>query len=199
MFNKKQKEIPQEEVTEKVTPVVTKKVSKEPVLGTILLAMLIVIVCLGLFGAGFGAFVLWKKQVAQNEAPSINGLADQPMNTVPQKDKVLTDSATTPTEDVDITKQAQALDVTVMNGGGAKGVATEVANLLKTKGFSKVTVGNTVGDFTGTVVYYQKGKEKEASVVKEQLPAKYGTITTKEAETSNKETTTATITIIFGK
>ncbi len=178
---------------------------REHLFGTLLLGLLIVVVCFGLFGVGFGAFTLWQKQSMQNEAPSISGLA----NTSPKEEVESTPVETNETvaeapkeeapETIDSLKAAQALDVIVMNGGGAKGVATEVATLLKQEGFTKVTVGNTTGNFTGTAIYSKKTLTKEAEALKAKLVSKYPGIVVKEAVASDAETQTASLTLIFGK
>ena len=178
---------------------------REHLFGTLLLGILIVVVCFGLFGVGFGAFTLWQKQSMQNEAPSISGLANTPPKEViavtpPATEAVAAEVTKEETpETQESTKVAQALDIIVMNGGGAKGVATEVATLLRQKGFSKVTVGNTKADFTGTTIYSKKNLTKEAEALKMELVAQYPSIVVKEALASDPETQTASLTIIFGK
>ena len=178
---------------------------REHLFGTLLLGLLIVVVCVGLFGVGFGAFTLWQKQSIQNEAPSISGLA----NTSPREEVAVAPSETEETavettkeekpETTESLKAAQQLDIIVMNGGGAKGVATEVATLLKQEGFSKVTIGNTKGDFTGTTIYNKKNLTKEAEALRAKLITKYPSIVVKEALASDAETQTASLTVIFGK
>lgn len=204
--NKSVEEQPTEEVHQET--VVSKRAhsQKERTFGIILFGLLILVVCLGLFGAGFGAFTLWKSQLAHKDAPSISGLSSvevaQTQGAAPTEEEVSqeakTTTAATAIADEDL-KKAQGLDVIVMNGGGAKGVATEAADFLKKEGFTKTTVGNTKGDFAGTVVYFKKGQDKEAEAVKQKLATKYTSITAKEAVTSDAETATATITVIFGK
>lgn len=216
MFGKKTKKKSTEE-KEVVEPTPTETSISEPAIlskpigkrehlfGTLLLGLLIVVVCVGLFGIGFGAFTLWQKQSIQNEAPSISGLA----NTSPKEEVAVAPSETEETvvetvkeekpETTESLKAAQQLDIIVMNGGGAKGVATEVATLLKQEGFSKVTVGNTKGDFTGTTIYNKKNLTKEAEALKAKLITKYPSIVVKEALASDAETQTASITVIFGK
>jgi len=181
---------------------------REHLFGTLLIGVLIIVVCFGLFGVGFGAFTLWQKQSLQNEAPSISGLASIPSEkeaeTVTQEiEEVISPQTETQEKQTEISteglKAAQALDVIVMNGGGAKGVATEAANLLKKEGFTKVTVGNTKGDFTGTTLYNKKGLTKEAEALKAKIITQYPSVTIKEALASDAETQTASLTLIFGK
>jgi len=178
---------------------------REHLFGTLLIGVLIIVVCFGLFGVGFGAFTLWQKQSLQNEAPSISGLASIPSEketeTVTQEieEVISPETETQEKQTEEGLKAAQALDVIVMNGGGAKGVATEAANLLKKEGFTKVTVGNTKGDFTGTTLYNKKGFTKEAEALKAKIITQYPSVTIKEALVSDVETQTASLTLIFGK
>jgi hypothetical protein len=180
---------------------------KEHLFGTLLIGLLIVVVCFGLFGVGFGAFTLWKMQSSQNESPSISGLmttpAENEAETATQEVKEMIAPESQAQEKVESSeeglKAAQGLDVIVMNGGGAKGVATEVASVLKKEGFTKVSVGNTTGDFTGTVLYFKKEMSKEAEALKAKLVSSYPKLVTKEALASDKETQTASLTLIFGK
>jgi LytR cell envelope-related transcriptional attenuator len=213
MFGKKQnkEEIVEPETLIEEAPIVSaptkSKAKREHFFGTLLLGGLIIVVCFGLFGVGFGAFTLWQAQSVKNQAPSISNLStspmvegellsveEQPAPAPEETKKEATDDAT-----AESLKKAQALDLIVMNGGGAKGVATEVSELLKKEGFTKVTVGNTTGDFTGTVLYTKKEMTAEAEAVKAKLATKYPSLMVKEALASDKETQTATLTLIFGK
>lgn len=213
IFAKKTNKKEVEETTvETVPPVEEVSVAKparkrEHLFGTLLIGALIIVVCFGLFGVGFGAFTLWKMQSSQNEAPSISGLMTTPVEneteTVTQevKEMIVPESRAeekgeSSTEGL---KAAQNLDVIVMNGGGAKGVATTVSELLKKEGFTKVSVGNTTGNFTGTVLYTKKEQMPEAEALKAILITKYPNLSIKEALVSDRETQTATLTLIFGK
>jgi predicted secreted protein len=212
MFGKKQKKeetIEQEPVTEEILVASAPskpKAKREHLFGTLLLGGLIVVVCFGLFGVGFGAFTLWQVQSIKNQAPSISNLsvspegADEPVEeTAPTTDSVEVKQEVVSDATAEGLKKAQGLDVIVMNGGGAKGVAMEVSESLKKEGFTKVTVGNTTGDFTGTVLYAKKEMMAEAEAVKAKLVAKYPSLVVKEALASDKETQTKALTLIFGK
>ena len=206
MFSKKTKEevVPEEEVVVAEEPVIKKKSHKEHVFGAFLLGGLIIIVVLGLAGAGFGTYSLWRQQSAESQSPSISGLPTAETSSedlaevtedVPETAKE-TEKTTVADE---VLKKAQTLDVIVMNGGGAKGVASTTAETLKGKGFTKVSIGNTKGDFTGTTVYTKKANQESGEAIVSVLKSAYPSIAYKEALASDSETTTATVTIIFGK
>ncbi len=86
-----------------------------------------------------------------------------------------------------------------MNGGAAKGTAGTVAEMLKQAGYTKVTPGNTVKDYSGTVIYHAAGLEQEAAALKEALIKKYPTVSISPAVAGNKETSMAPLTVIIGK
>jgi cytoskeletal protein RodZ len=206
MFSKKIKKeaILEEEIVVAEEPIAKKKSHKEHVLGAFLLGGLIVVVMLGLAGAGFGTYSLWQQQSAESQSPSISGLptvealSEDPGEVTEGAPETTKETEKNTTTDETL-KKAQVLDVIVMNGGGAKGVASTTAETLKGKGFSKVTIGNTKGDFTGTTVYAKKGNQEAGEAVVSVLKATYPSIVYKEALSSDAETQTATVTIIFGK
>jgi LytR cell envelope-related transcriptional attenuator len=206
MFSKKTKKevVPEEEIVVAEEPIIKKKSHKEHVFGAFLLGGLIVVVILGLAGAGFGTYSLWKQQSAESQSPSISGLPVA--EAMPEEQAEVTEGASETTKEAEkntvtdeVLKKAQTLDIIVMNGGGAKGVASTTAETLKSKGFTKVTIGNTKGDFTGTTVYAKKANQESAEAVVSVLKSAYPSIVYKEALASDPETTTATVTIIFGK
>ena len=207
MFGKKtKKEVAIEEQVSVAEESVTRKNSrKEHVFGAFLLGGLIVVVMLGLAGAGFGTYSLWKEQSRESQSPSISGLPTTEVASEQDESEAVPEMAPKEQASAEKTdtsvalKKAQGLDVIVMNGGGAKGVASTTADTLKSKGFTKVTIGNTKGDFTGTTVYTKKTEQASGEAVVAVLKSTYPTIAYKEALSSDTETQTATITIIFGK
>lgn len=188
------------EVAPSKAPLKPSKKNRDPLFGTLLISLLVLFVVASLAGAGYGAFRLWQKQEAVSSAPSIAGLGDAKLPVAPESDKE--EASEEPMEKSDsseVLAKAQATEIAVMNGGGAKGVAGQAGEALKTAGFTRVTVGNTTGNFTGTALYYAVGLEKEAALVREKLAAKYPNITLKPVEAANKETSTKPLTLIFGK
>ncbi|MDP3957105.1 MAG: hypothetical protein Q8Q10_01200, partial [bacterium] len=65
--------------------------------------------------------------------------------------------------------------------------------------YSKASAGNTINNYTGTVVYYAVGLEKEAAIIKESVVKKYPQAKILSADIKNKETSVSQITIIIGK
>lgn len=197
-------------VTEEVTQ--KKQGRKEHLFGTALLGFLILIVIGSLSGVGFGAYSVWQNQAVQKQAPSISMLGEVPATeeTAAQENNPSQSGGGDSTEskenmagetivNAEDLKKAQALDVIVMNGGGEKGVAGAASELLKKEGFTKVSVGNTTGDFSGAAIYTKKDQTALGEALRAKLLATYPKLTVKEALASDKETQTASITVIFGK
>jgi LytR cell envelope-related transcriptional attenuator len=203
--NKKTKPVEEEVAATQHEPEVKRNSRREHVFGAFLFGGLMLVVLAGLGGIGFGTYNFWQIKSAENVAPSISALntvevaAKDSENELKAEAEEKTSAGSESEVDGEWLKKAQALDVIVMNGGGAKGVASEASGKLKAAGFTKVTTGNTVGDFIGTTVYTKKDLEKEGVAVVEKLKVSYPTITYKEALLSDKETQTAPITVIFGK
>ena len=86
-----------------------------------------------------------------------------------------------------------------MNGGAAKGSAGSLADFLKKEGYNKITIGNTLNNYTGAILYYAPDVEKEVASIKENVAKKYPQIKTLPADIKNKETSVAQVTIILGK
>lgn len=189
--------VPQENVPEETK----KDSSKEGLFGALLMiiVMILLIVALGLVGwYGYGK---WQGKQVKEQAPSITTLKSngfQPM----QEEKPEQTAAEEPKKEevkLEAVKDAKTVQISVLNGGAAKGSAGVVADLLKKEGYTKVTAGNTTADYTGTTVYYGSGLEKEAEALKTSLVKKYPQATIKPAVATNKETTTAPLTVILGK
>ncbi|MEK7494579.1 MAG: LytR C-terminal domain-containing protein [Patescibacteria group bacterium] len=177
-----------------------KSKSKETILGIVLFLGMIVFVLASLGLLGWGAYAFWQKQQQEKEEPSILSLEIEPEET---KSAEETKPAEAPKAEETSSDEglvsAKSATISVLNGGATKGTAGVAADFLKGKGFTKVTPGNTLGNFTGAVVYFDTKSEKEATALSEVLSEKYPTITTKPAITTNKETTVAPLTVIFGK
>ncbi|MBP7060578.1 MAG: LytR C-terminal domain-containing protein [Candidatus Moranbacteria bacterium] len=190
-------EIPTEEVPMVIKP------SREPLFGALLFggAVLIGIALLALLG--WGGYRGWHATKNQAALPSIAAL--------PQDDGGAPAPETTPTEAVptipesvvlspeELLTKAKGTDIQVLNGGGVRGSAGVAAEILKKDGYTKLTIGNTVKDYTGTVVYFSDGLDGEADTVKKTLFKIYPKTETKPALKENAETTKGAITVIIGK
>ncbi len=177
--------------------------SREPFFGTILLLLMILFVVASLAAVGYAAYSSWHVSKEISNKPSITALSLERDNQAPAEGT--TEPSVANQEDVAIQekaavlKKAQATVMIVLNGGFTKGAAGAAAGVLKQAGYTAVTVGNAIGNYSGVVVYYAAALEKEAGAVKESLLGKYPTVTVSPAITSNKETTTAPIMVIIGK
>lgn len=89
--------------------------------------------------------------------------------------------------------------VLVLNGGGTKGSAGEVATLLKQAGYSKVSPGNTEKNYTGVTVYFAPQYESAANEVKALLLKRYPKALSQKALESDQETSGASLVVIIGK
>lgn len=171
--------------------------SREPLLGALLFGVLLIVTLAAIGGAGYAAYSGWKSGKERSARPSIAELAVKEREADPAPEAVAPASA--PETAAQPAADAKSKEISVMNGGAAKGTAGTVAEMLKQAGFTKVTAGNTVKDYTGTVVYYAAGLEKEAASLKEALIKKYPTVSVSPAVAGNKETSMAPLTVIIGK
>jgi hypothetical protein len=173
--------------------------SRESLFGTLLFTGMVFMVLVVLGVIGFWGYRSWQVNKEQADLPSIAALpmTEEKQVTPPVKEEPQeTKEGPTPEE---VIRKAKGTEIKVLNGGAAKGSAAVVGDVLKKDGYTKVTVGNTTGNYTGTVVYFTTGLEKEAGVVKELLFKNYPKTVAQEALSNNKETSQAPITVILGK
>lgn len=177
------------------------KPSREPLFGKLLFALLILLI-LGTIGVlvwgGYHGFRMTKEEAA---LPSIATLPREEVTeaVVTPEEPAKEAESVKPTFSEDQVKKAKATDLKVLNGGAAKGSAGTLAETLKKAGYTKAVAGNTLKDYTGTVVYFATGLDTEAAIVKEALLATYPKAEVKPADKGNTETTQAPLTIILGK
>ena len=62
-----------------------------------------------------------------------------------------------------------------------------------------MTVSNTLGNYTGTIIYFGEAFEKEAEATKDILVKSFPKIEIKAAVKGNAETSQGALTIILGK
>ncbi len=180
------------------------KKSKEAFFGTLLFMGMIVVILAIILGIAWGAYYGFRSTKQQSALPSIGNLAMEE-----KKEEVKVEEVKPTAEenkeqgekdaDKELRTKAKNTDIKALNGGAAKGSAGVVAELLKKDGFTKVTPGNTLADYTGTVVYYAADLEKEAGIVKEALLKNYPKTEVKAAVKTNTETTQAPIVVIVGR
>lgn len=104
--------------------------------------------------------------------------------------------AETPKEE---TLDVKLESILILNGGGAKGSAGEVLDLLKKEGYKKASLGNTEKNYTGVVAYFAPQKEGVADEIKKTLLKRYPKMTSQGSMEDNKETTGASVVVIIGK
>lgn len=185
--------------------VVQVRTSREPLFGTILFGFILLLGVAVLCGIGWVGYQGYRLNQKQATLPSIASLSlsvaseetkenSGPTQAIPEE--------TTPKvadDQEEVVKKAKASTIKVFNGGAAKGSATVLADILKKEGYTQVSTGNTIKDYTGVVVYFSPETEKEAELVKGTLSKTYPQIVAKPAVKTNTETTQAPISIIFGK
>jgi LytR cell envelope-related transcriptional attenuator len=170
----------------------------EAFFGTVLIGcfVLSLVAATGYFG--FTGYRYFKSIQSEKEIPSIAALPAREVEA-----EVVENTKETPQEEVSPVKGSEidkkALEVKVLNGGAAKGVAGSYAEKLKKEGFEKTAIGNTFGSYTGAALYYAKGQESGMEVLKGVLLKDYPALLVKEAESGNKDTTAAPLTVILGR
>ncbi len=151
---------------------------------------------------GFAGYRYFKQVQAEKAIPSIDAL---PKTEVAE---VVPETAPAMAENTEAKPEASAepvviekktLVVKVLNGGAAKGVAGTYGEKLKAAGFTQMTIGNSIGDYTGQTLYYAKGKSAGADVIKAEVVKAYPSLTVKEAPAGDKDATAATYVLILGR
>lgn len=190
-----------EAVSQEAEKVVSSKSSREPFFGTLLFVLMLIVLatCAALLGWwGYRGFQANKEQAA---LPSISTLATKEEVKEPEeaKEETVSPQKTDTVSPEELLKKTKATDIKVLNGGAAKGSAGVAGEALKKDGYTKVSVGNTTGNYTGTIIYFATGLDQEAATLKTALQKTYPKAETKAALSDNKETTGAPLTVILGK
>lgn len=182
---------------------VSRSSSREPLWGAILFAGMLLFVIVSVFGVGWIAYTKWQSERIAKSHPSItvlSGQSKQEKSVAPVEPTKTTDSTKAVEPPVnDSAAAVKKLEITVLNGGGAKGSAGLLADFLKKEGYSKTDSGNTIKDYEGVVIYYAAQLEKEAAMVKGSVVKKYPQAKVLPADVKNKETAVSQVTIILGK
>lgn len=177
--------------------------SREPLWGMFLIAGMLLFVIASIAGIGWVVYSKWQgARMAENQ-PSITALSESSDEAVPPAESQQADTPQAGNADqqpaADSAEAAKKLEVSVLNGGAAKGSAGVLAEFLKTEGYAKTIAGNTAKDYAGTAVYHAASLEKEAEAVRTSVAKKYPQAKILPADATNKETTTSPVTIIIGK
>lgn len=126
-----------------------------------------------------------KSSVSESKDP----VAEAPVSVVEEKKPVVSSNSTA----------KETLDVKVLNGGAAKGSAVKVQDLLKKSGYVKAQSGSSVGNYTGTTVYYLGSNEASATAIQQLLVKDYPSASVKMATSSSAENGSASIVVMLGK
>lgn len=177
--------------------------SRESLWGTVLFAGMLMFVLASVSGIGWIVYSQWKIERVADNQPSISTLPEPASGEQPASPETesapVSESKAESSESADATASAQKLTISVLNGGGARGSAGVLAELLKKDGYLKAQPGNTLKDYTGVTVYYATDVSKEAEVIKASVAKKYPQVTSAPADAKDKETSVSQVTIIIGK
>jgi len=174
---------------------------KDEFFGKMLITM---VACVGVSALAFLGYLGYRvKEARSSDQTSIGSLGKGASTTTEVVPKVVKEEVvvSSPAKDISekISVQKETLAVTVLNGGAPKGSAATLVSLLKADGFAKAVTGNSVGDYSGLVVYRAEGSDSAAEAVRKALSAKYPSVSVKPADPKNSETTKSAIVVIFGK
>lgn len=177
--------------------------SHESLWGIILLAGMFLFVVISVGGVGWVTYARWHEEREVQNQPSIAGWSEQfgeevvDVSAEPAQAENSMKAVETATDDS--MAAAKKLEISVLNGGAAKGSAGILADVLKKEGYGRTDSGNTARDYIGVTLYYTIGLEKEAAIVKESVAKKYPLAKILPVDTKNKETSVSQVTIILGK
>lgn len=162
--------------------------------------LVVVVLVLGLFSV-LGFFVFLGYRIYENRRDDDPSIADIPKHEQQTEvvQEVRESAESKSSEEVSEQPDAKQSTISVLNGGGAKGSAGMLADILKKAGFSKVTAGNADGDYAGVTVFYQEGQESGAKAVLADIVKQYPKAVVSKADPNRKETGVAPITVVIGK
>lgn len=192
-------------VAETVTASRPTKESNEVFLGGVIIVVLCVLLLLLTGTFGYFGYRLWQASHIERSTPSIQELGEKitetPETSSPSESTI---STPTPTPVAPTTTETSPVDkatveVIVLNGGGARGSASTLVELLKKAGYAKAAFGNTVADYTGTTVYHAADAVKAAELIKEEVIKTYPKVTLAPAKVGDKDMTAASVVVILGK
>ncbi|MDD5083976.1 MAG: LytR C-terminal domain-containing protein [Candidatus Moranbacteria bacterium] len=160
---------------------------------------------LAIAGSALWGWNRWQQTArdARNTQPSINALAMESSVSTPESKEAPEEPApATEEKKPEVASSGtpkETLNVKVLNGGAAKGNAGKVQDFLKKNGYNKVQIGNTIGDYTGVVVYYLDSNEASATAIQKLLVSDFPEAEVRAASASDKEGGSAPVVVILGK
>ena len=189
-----------------IAPVTAVKESNEVFLGGMIVGVmcLLLVILAGTFG--YFGYRLWQEAQVERSTPSIQELGEkgvvEPVAETPTSAPTPTPATPAPTSTetpTPSTTDLATLEVKVLNGGGARGSASTLTELLKKAGYAKAAFGNTVADHTGTVIYYAASSQGDAETLKATVAKTYPSVTTSPAKAGDKDATSAAVVVVLGK
>lgn len=188
-----------------LTPMPTKE-SNEVFLGGMIIMVLCLLLVLLTGTFGYFGYRLWQSSQVTRSTPSIQELGEkmgekkaESTATPSTSEPAPTTPATTPSTPETASVDKTAVEVKVLNGGGAKGSASTLTELLKKAGYTKATFGNATADHTGTTIYHSTDATKAAELIKEEVMKTYPKATLMPATAGDKDKTAASVVVILGK
>ena len=174
----------------------------EAFFGTLLIGCLVISL---LSATGYFTYAGYRYLKSMKAEEAIPSIAQLPSVETP-KEPVMESAPSTeekavpaPTEEKKESVDKKLIELKVLNGGAAKGVAGAYVEKLKKEGFTKTVVGNSFGNYTGATLYYAKGQEANLAAVKESVTKDYPSLSEKPAIAGDKDTTAAPLVLILGR
>ena len=134
--------------------------------------------------AGMGYWIWAKFKPAQEENKiSIANLTEEPKKEGSVQEEPASsagEESTSPAAEEKAVAPAE-INVKVLNGGAAAGMAGKIKNTLAAKGYAKTEAANAnLSGYTGVIIYYQAAFAEQAQSVREILKPSYSAIEIKE-------------------
>ncbi len=177
--------------------------SHEVFLGGVIIGVLCLLLLVLASTFGYFGYRLWQTAQTERATPSIQELGEKAApvptaSTTPSPSTEMPPIPPTATAEKPPIIDKATLEVKVLNGGGARGSASTLTELLKKAGYTKATFGNTVANFTGTTIYHTSETLQAAELLKEEVVKTYPKVTLAPSKAGDKDTTLAPIVIILG-
>lgn len=182
----------------------TTKGSNEVFLGGVIIMVLCVLLVLLTGTFGYFGYRLWQSSQITRSTPSIQELGEKMGENKEEPTPAVEESAPATAAPAPATPETVSVDkatveVKILNGGGVRGSASTLTDVLKKAGYTKAAFGNTVSDYTGTTIYHAADAIKAAELIKEEVIKTYPKVTLLPAKTGDKDMTAASVVVILGK
>jgi len=89
------------------------------------------------------------------------------------------------------------MNLAVLNGAGWQGLAAGVAEIMEARGYTDVSMGNTVNPYELTTIYYASGCETEARMVARDLDAEAEFVLSEDADVTSRHD--AEVVLVLGE